>query len=91
MKDIINSIKGSKRLLFLMLFSVIVVFCAILNYTFSIFTLNNSTSAAYMKIRELTYDTKINGVATRILEANGQSITKNNIYLTSTNEINTNY
>ena len=93
MGDILNKIKGNKRILYLMIISIFVLFTAALNITFSLMTQNIDKNQANITIGKLKYNIQVNNGA---LEDRILRIPKNDtriftVLLTSLNEIDTKY
>lgn len=88
MGKLINTITSNKRLLYLSMLSVLVLFCVILNVTFSAFTASENKRAADITVGELSYSTDITG---NIVYAPQDNITKFNMTLTSNNNVDTKY
>lgn len=88
MSKIINTIASNKRLLYLSMLSVLVLFCVILNVTFSAFTAAENKKMADIKVGDLSFSTDITG---NIVSAPQDDITKFNMVLTSNNSVDTKY
>ena len=91
MKEIIKTIKGSKRLLYISLLLLIVGFSVVLNYTFSAFTQSTVKNAADITVSELVYNTSVNGNNTNIMAGPAGETTKSNVVIVSQNAYNTKY
>ena len=88
---IIRLMQENKRFIYYGVLLVIVLFCALLNYTFSAFTTNASNKAVDLTVKTLAYTTTINTVNTNTITATNNAITRSNIILNSTNSLNTKY
>ena len=89
--NIFKTIKDSKRLLFLSLLSMIIVFCIVLNFTFSAFTQSTNKRAADLTVSSLVYSKSVNGNDTDIISAPAEEITRSNVVIVAENAYNTKY
>ena len=62
--NILNKVKGNKRILYLTFCTVLVLFCLVLNMTFSLMTQNKNINGANIMIGDLKYKMVINEVTT---------------------------
>ena len=81
----------NKRFIYYGVLLVIVLFCALLNYTFSAFTASTNNRAVDLTVKTLDYTTVVDNVSTNMITATNNAITRSNIVLNSTNNINTKY
>ena len=62
--NILNKVKGNKRILYLTFCTVLVLFCLVLNMTFSLMTQNKNINSTNIIIGDLKYKMVINEVTT---------------------------
>ncbi len=86
-KDILKN----KRFLYFGMLSIIVLFCIILNATFSAFTQSTTKQAANMIVNELSYTILPNGNSDYVLLTSNHYIDYYNVQLESNNSFNTKY
>jgi len=91
MKDFIKKIKNNKRLLYFTTVTVIVLFCLVLNISFSAFTLSAKKEAVNITVGDFTYSITLNGVSGNIITAIQNDITKMNVGLKANNTMDTDY
>ena len=105
--DILNKIKGNKRILYLTFCVVLVLFCLVLNVTFAKYTAKVSVPGTNITIGDLTYNMIINEVkldesvgtklpsntiiGDRIILLKADKTEQFNVILSSLNEIDTKY
>jgi hypothetical protein len=87
----LNKIKYNRRIRYLIVVSVLVLFCLVLNITFSLFTVSSQVEATNIVIGDLLYTTKINGSSGNIIKATSEDITYSQVTLTSNNTFDTKY
>ena len=87
LKDIFNKIRTNKRLFFIVSLTVMVLFCLVLNITFSAFTASRERNAVNI-IVGLNYTTDLNN---NTFQVPAGQVTKTNITLVSNNNIDTRY
>ncbi len=64
LSNILNKIKGNKRVLYLTFCTVLILFCLVLNVTFSLMNQNKNINGANITIGDLKYKMVINEVTT---------------------------
>lgn len=89
--SLFNLIKTNKTTKYIVVLSVVVLFCLALNVTYSAFTSNNTTNVANLKINDLSYNLNVNSNNTDILSIPVSNSTTNTIKLTSLNNFETRY
>lgn len=91
MKDKIVKILQNKRARYLIVTSVLVLFCFAMNIAFSAFTSSAGGVAANLTVRNMTYSVKINGTTGTIVKANKNGLTKINTTFTASNNTSSKY
>lgn len=85
MKDKIVKVLQNKRARYLIVTSVLVLFCFAMNIAFSAFTSTAGGVAANLNVKNMTYSVKIDGTAGTIVKATKSGLTKINTTFTATN------
>ena len=91
MKDKIVKVLQNKRARYLIVTSVLVLFCFAMNIAFSAFTSSAGGVAANLTVRNMTYSVKINGTTGTIVKATKSGLTKINTTFTATNTTSSKY
>ena len=91
--DILNKIKGNKRVMYLTFCTVLVLFCLVLNVTFAKYTSRNNLTSANINIGKLKYNMQVNNgeLEDRILRITKNSTLTYDVNLTSLNNFDTKY
>ena len=91
--NILNKIRGNKRILYLTFCTVLILFCLALNITFAKYTRRNNLSSANIIIGKLKYKMQVNNGALedRILRISKNSTLTYDIVITSLNNFDTKY
>ncbi len=91
MGNIFILFQNNKRFQFISILSIIILFCVVLNITFSAFTQSTNKNVANIKAGNLSYQTKIDDVMTSVILASSNNVTKKNVFLISNNNLDTKY
>ena len=93
MGDILNKIKGNKRIMWLSIISVLVLFTAALNITFAKYTHETTRLGANIIIGKLKYNMQVNNgeLEDRILRISKNDTDVFHVNLTALNKYDTNY
>ena len=86
MKNKIVKVLQNKRVRYLFVSFVLVLFCLALNIAFSAFTSNAGGVAANLNVKNMTYSVKLNGTSGTIIKANKNGLTKVNTTFTASND-----
>ena len=86
MKNKIVKVLQNKRVRYLLVSFVLVLFCLALNIAFSAFTSNAGGVAANLNVKNMTYSVKLNGTSGTIIKANKNGLTKVNTTFTASND-----
>ena len=91
MKEILKELLHTKRIKYLGVVCVFVLFALILNITYSAFTASTNRNAANIIVGELEYATTLNGVSGDTITATANDITKINVGVEALNNMETKY
>lgn len=91
MKNKIVKVLQNKRVRYLLVSFVLVLFCLALNIAFSAFTSNAGGVAANLNVKNMTYSVKLNGTSGTIIKADKNGLTKVNTTFTASNDITSKY